>query len=79
MFKFVSHLILPAAVTGMIAVGLTTPSTYPVTPTGCRLTATWSVVWIYKRVCDPPGAPAPAPAPPPPADAPNPAPDEPAP
>lgn len=80
MLSFLSRLILPAAVTGMIAAAVPTPETYAVSPVACRNTAVWQSVWIVKRTCTPdaPAAPEPA-APPPPADAPEPGPAEPAP
>ncbi len=63
-----ARLILPAAVTAIIAVATPTPpDTYSVSPVVCWNTAVWQSVWIVKRVCRPdtpapvPSAPAPAP------------------
>lgn len=80
MLSFLSRLILPAAVTGIIAAAAPAPETYAVSPMACRNTAVWQSVWIVKRTCTPdaPAAPEPGP-PPPPADAPEPGPAEPAP
>jgi hypothetical protein len=76
-----SRLILPAAVTAIIAAATPAPpATYSVSPVDCWNTAVWQSVWIVKRVCRP-DAPAPAqsaPAPAPPPDAPAPPPDAPA-
>ncbi len=81
MLSFFSRLILPAAVTAIIAAaGSAAPDTYSVSPVACWNTAVWQSVWIVKRVCRPDApapaqsAPAPAPdapAPPPAADAPG--------
>ncbi len=81
MLSLLCRLILPAAVTAIVAAATPVPQqTYSVTPAVCWNTAVWQSVWIVKRVCRPdapapassaPVAPPDAPAPAPPADAPE--------
>ena len=76
MLTFVSRILLPALVTGIIAALISSSSASPVTPVACnKITAKWSSVWIFMPDCPPSATPPPAPSSP--AQAPNPAAPEP--
>jgi hypothetical protein len=65
MLTFVSRLILPAVVTGIIAALIMVGNSSPVTLATCRITARWQGAWIFVPDCtNQPPASSPGPSPP---------------